>query len=163
MLDAELPIPLLRYQTGDVIRLLDPDVAAAALHKRNVQINPSIPRQLVAIHGRQRERLPNGAHVLAYKDGLYANPAVARNLSGAFRLGFTGTECTMHVQLRPDTTAEGIEQPLFDALPPAVRPARLVLWPYREFPFGMTLDYERKFKHVEGWRDRGSGIDTGDG
>ena len=24
---------------------------------------------------------------------------------------------------------------------------RLVLWPYARFPFGMCLDYERKFSH----------------
>ena len=35
-------------------------------------------------------------------------------------------------------------------------PARLVLWPYARFPFGMSLDYERKFVHyVPGEQDPG--------
>jgi hypothetical protein len=28
-----------------------------------------------------------------------------------------------------------------------LRPMRLVLWAYAAFPFGMTLDYERKFTY----------------
>jgi hypothetical protein len=30
---------------------------------------------------------------------------------------------------------------------PPVQPENLVLWPYAEFPFGMGLDYERKFTY----------------
>ena len=32
-------------------------------------------------------------------------------------------------------------------MPSHVRPEALVLWPYAQFPFGMGLDYERKFSH----------------
>jgi hypothetical protein len=34
-----------------------------------------------------------------------------------------------------------------EAIPAEVRPTRLVLWPYHRFPFGMTIDYERKFPY----------------
>ena len=50
-----------------------------------------------------------------------------------------------------------IEQGILRAMPPQIRPARLVLWPYARFPFGMSLDYERKFVHyVPGEPDPGA-------
>jgi hypothetical protein len=39
---------------------------------------------------------------------------------------------------------------ILDAMPPHLRPDALVLWTYALFPFGMTLDYERKFVHYVG-------------
>jgi hypothetical protein len=54
----------------------------------------------------------------------------------------------MHVQLvRGQKPAPVVERGLMAALTPGVRPSRVVLWPYAQFPFGMGLDYERKFVH----------------
>ena len=47
--------------------------------------------------------------------------------------------------MRPADPA--VEHALLRQLPERARPARLVLWPYARFPFGMSLDYERKFSH----------------
>jgi hypothetical protein len=83
-----------------------------------------------------------------YKNALYADQTIARQLSGAFRLVFAGTACTMHVQLTGEAEPEpAVEQALLRQLPNRARPVRLVLWPYARFPFGMCLDYERKFSH----------------
>jgi phenylacetate-CoA ligase len=148
MLDAELPIPLLRYQTGDVVRLLDPMAIRRAMARHGHVSAPELPTHLLALQGRDKERLPNGAHVLAYKDLLYADHSVAHSLTGACRLEFAGTTCTMHVQLIPAApAADDIEQRLMDGIPPAIQPARVIVWPYERFPFGMTLDYERKFQY----------------
>ena len=55
----------------------------------------------------------------------------------------------MHVQLvaRRRRRTPRWKQGLLQAIARRRRPARLVLWPYARFPFGMTLDYERKFSH----------------
>jgi hypothetical protein len=54
----------------------------------------------------------------------------------------------MHVQLAPSQVPLGaVEQRILHAIPPSRRPARLALWPYAQFPFGMSLDYERKFTY----------------
>jgi phenylacetate-CoA ligase len=101
---------------------------------------------LLLLRGRVREGLPNGAHVSAYKDAVYADDAVAAQLTGAVRLTFDGDAPTMHVQLVPGRERPaGLAAALQDALPAAARPAAVEVWPYREFPFGLTLDYERKF------------------
>jgi phenylacetate-CoA ligase len=149
MLDADLPIPLLRYETGDVARLLDAPAVADASRRHGVAIPGEWPRKLLALEGRVRERLPNGSHVGLYKDALYADHTIARQLTGAFRVIASEMTCTIHVQLMASAQAstDVVERRLLEAIPAAVRPARLVLWPYERFPFGMTVDYERKFAY----------------
>jgi len=147
MLDPSRQVPLLRYQTGDVVRLLDRDRVAAALREHGVEIG-EIPAALLALRGRVREALPNGSQVGVYKDALYANADLARHCTGATRLIFTGDRFTMHVQLvrglKPNLA---LEQGLLKEIPAEVSPSRLRLWEYAQFPFGMSLDYERKFQH----------------
>ena len=128
MLDANRQIPMLRYQTGDVAKLLDGD--------------------RIALRGRQRESLPNGAHVGVYKDALYANRDLAPRFTGATRLTFEAGQFTMHAQLvKGQTPDRALEDGLTEEIPAGIRPSRLVLWPYAQFPFGMGLDYERKFSY----------------
>lgn len=136
MLDPSRQVPMLRYQTGDVARLLDGD--------------------RIALCGRLRDALPNGAQVGLYKDALYANPELAHRFTGATRLIFSGGRFTMHAQLiRGEHPSPAVERGLLNEIPAGVRPSRLALWPYAQFPFGMGLDYERKFSHfVPGEGDR---------
>jgi phenylacetate-CoA ligase len=146
MLDAEMPVPLLRYQTGDIARLLDIDFVTETLRRHEVAVAPELPQRLIALEGRVRERLPNGSHVGVYKDALYADHAIARQLTGAFRVIAFEDDCTFHVQLaasQPST--DSFKQRLLHAIPSEDRPAHVVLWPYDRFPFGMAVDYERKF------------------
>ena len=54
----------------------------------------------------------------------------------------------MHVQLvRAQSSSVALEEAVAREIPVPVRPARIRLWEYPRFPFGMTLDYERKFQH----------------
>ena len=148
MLDDETPLPLLRYQTSDVARLIDAVELAELIARRSLVLPSDLPPALLALKGRDKDALPNGSHLSVYKDALYANSATARHLSGAFRLVFSGTTCTMHVQWADDNTPDAaVEQALLQEMPNSARPTRLVLWPYATFPFGMCLDYERKFSH----------------
>jgi phenylacetate-CoA ligase len=155
MLDPGRQVPLLRYQTGDVARLLDPDDFAGILHVHG-ETAGEIPEALLALRGRTREALPNGSQVGVYKDALYANPELADHFTGATRLIFSGAGFTLHVQLvRGQTPTIALEQGLLAEIAADARPSRLVVWRYAEFPFGMSLDYERKFSHyVPGEPDR---------
>jgi phenylacetate-CoA ligase len=161
MLDPSLPIPLLRYQPGDIARRLDVSDVHALLEAHGLELPEDLPAPLIALRGRAREVLPNGATVSLYKDALYADPLVAEGLTGAMRLVFEGTEAIMHVQQTPaeqtpaeQTTARQLAESaaardvaarLAAAIPCGARPRDVVVWPYDRFPFGMTLDYERKF------------------
>ena len=147
MLEPSREIPLLRYRTGDVARFLDRDEVGATLRQHGVATG-ELPAPLLALRGRRREALPNGTRVGVYKDALSANPELARRFTGATRLVFADGRFTMHVQLiRGQRPAPVFERGVLQELAPDVRPSRLVLWPYRQFPFGMELDYERKFTY----------------
>jgi phenylacetate-CoA ligase len=147
MLDPDRQLPLLRYQTGDVARLLDGGRVAASFDHHDTPM-PGLPPAFLALRGRAREALPNGSDVGVYRDALYANHGLARGFTGATRLIFSGESFTMHVQLAQGSEPSvQVERALLQEIPPAVRPSRLRSWSYRQFPFGMTLDYERKFKH----------------
>jgi phenylacetate-CoA ligase len=140
MLDPGRQVPLLRYQTGDVARLLDSDRVADTLRGHGVTVG-TIPKALLALRGRAREALPNGSQVGFYKDALYANPQLARSVTGATRLIFSEGRFTMHVQLvRGRAPGAGLERDLLREMPSKARPSRLVFWRYAEFPFGMGLD-----------------------
>jgi len=148
MLDTSLPVPLLRYQTGDVVRLLDSAHVAALVRRHQVTLPEPLPGTLLALRGRAADVLPDGSCVAGYKDALYADPLVADRLTGAFRLTATDAGVTAHVQLvggvRPEATFE-------DRLRAALRlggpVAQVIVSPYEEFPYGMGLDYERKFAY----------------
>jgi len=149
MLDPERSIPLLRYQTGDVVRLLDYAHVTDLARRHGVPLAADLPPALLALRGRDREALPNGSHVAFYKDALYADHQVARHLTGAFRITFDDGRFTMHVQLTAAQTSipAFLEPGILRAIPARVHPDALVLWTYETFPFGMPLDYERKFSY----------------
>jgi phenylacetate-CoA ligase len=148
VLDQELPLPLLRYQTGDVVRLLAPNEVIEASHRHGVPLSADLPLGLLALKGRDKETLPNGLHTGDYKDALYVNHEIARHFTGAFRLTFSGKKCTLHVQLVPSKTPSAdLKHGILQAMPAALRPGDLVLWPHDQFPFGVSLDYERKFAY----------------
>ncbi len=148
MLDPDRCIPLLRYQTGDVAALVDPDRVAALAARHGVTLHGPVPRALFALSGRQTEVLPTRSHVGVYKDALYADQEISKAVTGAVRVIAGESQCTMHVQLVPTAMPSAfLHERIMNSVPNAARPSRVVLWPYAQFPFGMTLDYERKFAY----------------
>jgi hypothetical protein len=61
---------------------------------------------------------------------------------------FSGERFDMHVQLNGSSVPDALlEQAIRRAIPADIQPETLMLWPYGRFPFGMGLDYERKFTY----------------
>jgi phenylacetate-CoA ligase len=60
MLDPERSIPLLRYQTGDLVRLLDGAHVAAVMSRHSIDLAGDLPSTLLALKGREKDALPNG-------------------------------------------------------------------------------------------------------
>jgi phenylacetate-CoA ligase len=149
MLDTALPIPLLRYQTGDVVRLLDSRRIEATLKDRGVTLPGPLPAAMLALAGRDKEQLPGGSHVGVYKDALYSDPVVADRLTGAFRVaclesGFV----VVHVQLvRGAKSDREFGERLRAALRMPPDAGSVIVSSYEAFPYAMGLDYERKFAY----------------
>ncbi len=151
-LDRSLALPLLRYRTGDRAKLLGKSQMAVALGEAGLERYPLPALPMIAIAGRDADVLPDGRTLLDIKDALYQRPDVADALTGAFRLEPDESGCTLHVQTGHEWG--GDEQGLCDALqaclpvPPSRPIDRIRLWPYDAFPFGRSLDYERKFSYL---------------
>jgi phenylacetate-CoA ligase len=148
-LDAQVPIPLPRYQPGDLAALLDYDsVSTLAL---GCELQPlDVPHHLVALRGRRKELMPNGCHVGIYREAIFASPEVASFLTGALRVQVEDDAMTLHVQLMLGRSDNGtVAEAVANAVATSCRPAQVRLWSYETFPFGMGLDYERKFRYYD--------------
>ena len=157
MLDPERSVPLLRYQTGDIVRLLDHAQVADLARRHGVTLAPILPPALLALRGREREALPNGSHV-----ALLQGRAVCRSSDCAppdRRLPPDVFRRTVHDARPAGAVADGdarLSRTGHPATPcrPTCGRTRWCSGPTRSFPFGMSLDYERKFAHyVPGEQD----------
>ncbi len=157
-LDPSLMLPLMRYRTGDRARLLDAAEVERALQDAGDR-GMAIPRlPMIALAGRETDQLSDGRTLLDIKDALYLKPAIADQLSGAIRIEQAGGGCRLHVQMSADAGDEttDLAKGLAACLP---KPAsgdqdQLKIWRHAEFPFGRTLDYERKFNYLDSARLR---------
>jgi phenylacetate-CoA ligase len=148
MTDLESPLPLLRYQTGDIARLLTPEDIMHACELTRMPLPGKLPLPIIALKGRAKDHLPNGTHVGQYKDALFAQRDIAIKLTGAFRLEHASEGMLIHIQLRRGYQAEdGLRERLAVEFPGMVLPDQICIWSYEQFPYGMTLDYERKFNY----------------
>jgi phenylacetate-CoA ligase len=149
MLDLESPIPLLRYQSGDLAACVDPDHARTCASRFGLSLT-GVPQHLIALRGRRDDIMPGGWHVGVYREALFADDAIASHVTGAVRAESAMGRVTLHVQLSAGASAHrSLVSGILSALAPEHRPAQVRVWEYERFPFGMRLDYERKFRYYE--------------
>ncbi len=154
-LERGLRIPLIRYATGDRARwfnqpdLLRETAAAAGIPGEAVA---NLPILMVLGRG----AFAHAGHVPVYpeqvKEGLYADPALARLTTANFRLRSGPRKAVLRIQLAPGIRAERRLQDRFaEAVAPyTAAPLRVACEEYGAFGNGMALDYERKFDYLEG-------------
>ncbi len=150
MLDRQAVIPLPRFATGDLGRLIPRD-AVAAFAARVGAAAPWLP--VVELHGRLTDRPPGLPSAEMVKGWIYTNHSFADILSGAFRLSsakHTGPRLALQ------STSDDIgghrlaEQGLAELATAAGFPGlEIELLPMSRFPWRPALDYERKFAYVE--------------
>lgn len=152
MLDLDAPIPMLRYRTGDKARW----VTTSDTEQLPLPLQASIaklPLPVIAVVGRERDQVQPDWHVDHFKGLLYRTPEIADHLSGAFRIsnsdGFRWElQMAQHCRLSPEIVTEQLRE-LTQAT--AEKQGRAVpeimCVPFERFPYGMNLDYERKFRY----------------
>ncbi len=138
------PLPLLRYRTGDIGRLIEP---ALGRHLVTRHIGPGAvpPLPMIAVYGRDRDRVNEHHDLLDFKAALYRDAALADHCSGAFRIDSEGGRTIVHIQLirgcQPSAELEKQAAAAFNG----------IAWPclheHDTFPYGQGLDYERKFTY----------------
>ena len=148
VMDETTPVPLMRYNTGDRMQLLPRArlLEAAKDVPGGLQL-PAGP--MIALHGRAKDRLSGGGHVDLFKETLYRDPAIARHLSGAHRITPEGATIRWEVQAVRGTTVDlpALAVRLHSDLAPRLpgRSLAVTVLDYEAFPYGKTIDYERKF------------------
>lgn len=147
VMDEQAPVPLMRYATGDRMQLLaGKRIAAVADQLPPGMAFPTAP--VVALHGRDKDRLSGGGHVDQFKEALYREPAVARHLTGAHRV--TVQDGTMRWEVQrvrgTDQSPAILAERLRTSVAPAMNDRQLTVdvFDYEAFPYARTIDYERK-------------------
>lgn len=155
MLDRQAVIPLPRFATGDLGRMLArPTISAHADRAR--LMTPWLP--VVELHGRIADRSTDLPSVEQVKEWIYSDHLIAHQLSGAFRLVSQprgGARLTL--QLTGDARAEEDVRTRIQEI------ARLYGFTdlqveslsASEFPWRPMLDFERKFPYLSGARSHG--------
>ena len=148
MLDPTIPLPLVRYRTGDRARFVAPDELGKVAGAIAPGFRPPV-LPVIALQGRSKDLLPWGGHVNDFKDALYRHPETARQLSGAHRIA--GDAQGIRWQVQAVRGAEAGLPELASRLAAAIAgrlpgvPLTVNCLAYDDFPYGMTIDYERKF------------------
>jgi len=148
LLDKDCPIPLFRYQTGDEAKLLDTEEIMTAFQDAGLPtaILPKLP--LICIRGRDKDRLETGLHMSVVKDALYRDHHFADQITGAFRIERNNPD-DLHVQLRRGIKTSDVPAiDIFSGDKIVVKAQNVRLWDYESFPYGKSIDYERKFTYL---------------
>jgi len=152
VLDLHAPIPLMRYCTGDRASLIEHETLVACITKHQLPYAaPSLP--VIALHGRAKDVLPEGWHVDLFKSALYREPAVARQLSGAFRIAMNAGRVLWTLQRGVDVKADcvdiamALKRAFVEMQDDAMLPLDVECFDYPAFPYGQSIDYERKFSY----------------
>ncbi len=152
VLDMDAPVPLMRYRTGDRASTIDHETLKTCLAKHGIRsVLPLLP--VIALHGRAKDVMPDEWHVDHFKNALYQTADIARQLSGAFRVSFEDDGITWEVQQAVDAwancdeTAAALKKCLLDSRDTPTRPVHVRCFDYAAFPYGQSIDYERKFTY----------------
>ena len=149
MLGRDAVIPLPRYTTGDLGKLLTTD-ETATLAKRAGTAVPWLP--MVSVRGRIKDRPAGQPSVEDIKELIYTDPQIADQLTGAFKLK-TGARGGCMVLLQSAETSVAGGQRLAERLRALAKsysagPIDFAVLPPADFPDRPRLDYERKFNYL---------------
>lgn len=154
LLDRHAVIPLPRYATGDLARLIPRDEAEALA--RDVGMTaPWLP--MLAMLGRIKDQPTDAPSVERIKEALYLDPVLADALTGAFRLqppaaDLPGQPAHVTLQTWPETPTDALpalRQRAHDVFTRHIAaPLTVDLPPPTHLAWGPQLDYERKFTYL---------------
>ena len=154
MLGRDLKIPLIRYNTRDTVETMTFDQLKAILAGCGHEaLLPGLHLPLGIIWGTRRpaDRAEGpGISQMEVKEALYRDFDVAGRLTANFRIETDRGRTVILVQGKPDVEAGPA---LAEKLSEALRVFTDVdfevrVLPYRDFPYGMELSYEKKNRYL---------------
>jgi len=154
MLSPTLLTPLMRYNSKDNGTLMSYDSLKKILEDNGyAQLAPELKLPLVILGGRNEKTLRVGnfsASPEEIKQGIYEDFELAGATTGYFRLSVENDLFKVEIQLKKNVEPSDVLKNGFsDAIGKYIKgPKDIQLYVYREFPYSVELDYERKFKNV---------------
>ncbi len=152
MLSPHMLIPLLRYNSRDRGDIIPYETMTKILADLSLSaMMPDLHLPLVWVSGRKDRYLEtNGKRVYPeeIKQGLYEDFGVASKTTGYFHLNKDNK--TLEIQLKKYATLSDDLRHRFTKalLKYSDADIPVVLYAYQDFPYGMELDYERKFRNL---------------
>ena len=160
MLDPASKLPLIRYNTRDVVETLSHARLAEILRDSGHEsLLPAWPLPVGVVWGKLKPLVTQGGQRVypeEVKEALYADLSVAAAVTGNFRLEDADRGTVLLVQLREGREAvPDLRRRLAARLGDYVATdVQLELMPYRTFPYGFDHDFERKNRYVQAPADR---------
>lgn len=153
-LDAGALTPIVRYASGDHGLIIPYERAVKAL--KAVGLERYIPRfniPIVAVKDRVQYINFDGRLISpnTIKNALYSDFGLPGLTTGYFRTTRSGEKLILEIQLKQDVTvSEEIKKRFEVSIASYIRNVNIELkfYPYKEFQYGMGLDYERKFVYM---------------
>jgi phenylacetate-CoA ligase len=146
-------IPLVRYNTADEGICIPYGQLEETLGRLGYEdYLPKIRLPLLAIWGRTKIRVNEGFSIRPefIKELLYRKKDIASLLTGNFQLSKSRAGLRIEIQAKEKASRSVEFENKLRALLLENIPARIeiIIYPYREFPHGMELNYEKKFKYI---------------
>ena len=155
ILSKSAAIPLIRYYSGDCGKLISYNNLSKLLAGFKMEhLNPVLKLPLVTMTGRSSNCLRLESSTIYPEDlklGLYEDWNAARQVTGYFVLSAERDLPVIEVQLKPDIVPSATLYSLYSkALQQYVKPElKIKLYRYNDFPYGMELNYEKKFLNIK--------------
>lgn len=152
---SDVKMPLIRYQTGDFVRLLSYKKMDEFLTQFNLNhLRPPFSFPFGLIYGRFRGiTLKDNLEIYPemVKEALFSDYNLVSCITGNFKLKAVSDHVLIEIQLRKGVkdTPE-LASDFMKALSIYVKSKfQIKLFPYYQFPYSMEVDYERKFRHID--------------
>jgi phenylacetate-CoA ligase len=152
MLSPDIVNPLIRYRTGDLVKLISHERLVKVLRDHGCDWAPGLRLPLVAVYGRSDRVAVRGGAVSAetVKEALFLDEGVAAAVTGFFKARAAEGRLAVDVQLRPGVEPSArlrtrLGDSLASVLPRKVS-FRARLFSLRRFPY--EVSYERKYAYL---------------
>ena len=147
-------MPLIRYNSNDCGDIFTYNTIIEILDNHGLShLHPDLKLPLVAVHGRADQ------YVLHEGDSIYPNEVkavlfedftLAPQITGQFRLTTKDNKAGVEIQLNKDIASTAnlvnkVKENLFRVLPQTMD---IIVHEYSSYPYGMELNYEKKFKFL---------------
>ncbi len=151
-LNAQALLPLVRYNTQDHGKIIPYHELKVKLHEFNLtELLPPFKSPLTLMYGKQEFMESNGIKIYPQQiqKGMYEVFHVASLTTGYFRLNKNKHTLNLEIQLKKSISPnEALTSQFQRAILPYINvDLPVILHSYQNFPYGMEVDYERKFKY----------------